>query len=47
MAGGTDGAEEVVRNIRSADVPGNFKIYPGKGFSGLRDDATVLERILE
>jgi hypothetical protein len=47
VAGGASGAEDVVRNVRAAEVPGNFTVFAGKGFSGLRDDAAVLGRLLE
>ncbi len=46
VAAGPDGADETIRNIRDAGVPGNFQRDHSKGFSEFRESAGDLSRVL-
>lgn len=46
VAGGPDGADETIRNIRDAGVPGTFQRDDSKGFSSFRESAGDLSRVL-
>jgi hypothetical protein len=46
VAGGPTGADETIRNIRDAGVPGNFQRIHSEGFSDFRESPGDLSRML-